>query len=33
MSDNIIASAIESLNLLEFRVRLVGMESYDFLKK
>jgi len=31
MSDNIIASAIESLNLLEFRVRLVGMESYDFL--
>jgi hypothetical protein len=33
MSDNILASAIESLNLLEFRVRLVGMESYDFLKK
>jgi hypothetical protein len=33
MRDNIIASAIESLNLLEFRVRLVGMESYDFLKK
>lgn len=32
MRDNIIASAIESLNLLEFRVRLVGMESYDFLK-
>lgn len=33
MSDNIIASAIESLNLLEFKVRLVGMESYYFLKK
>ena len=33
LSDNIIASAIESLNLLEFKVRLVGMENYDFLKK
>ncbi len=33
MSDHIIASAIESLNLLEFKVRLVGMESYYFLKK
>jgi hypothetical protein len=32
MRDNIIASAIESLNLLEFRVRLVGMESYDLAK-
>lgn len=32
LSDNIVASAIESLNLLEFRVRLVGMESYEFLK-
>ena len=33
MSDHIIASAIQNLNLLEFKVRLVGMESYDNLKK
>lgn len=33
MSNQIIASAIEGLNLLEFRVRLVGMESYNNLKK
>ena len=33
ISDNIIASALESLNLLEFKVRLVELESYDFPKK
>jgi hypothetical protein len=33
MSANIVASALESLNLLEFKVRLVELESYDFLKK
>lgn len=33
MSDHIIASALESLNLLEFKVRLIGMESYYFSKK
>lgn len=33
MSNHIIASAIESLNLLEFRVRLIGMESYNYNKK
>jgi hypothetical protein len=33
MSDNIIASSLESLNLLEFKVRLVELESYDFMKK
>jgi hypothetical protein len=33
ISNNIIASATESLNVLEFKLRLVEMESYDFLKK
>jgi len=33
LSDNIVASAVEGLNLLEFRLRLVGIESYDFLQK
>ncbi len=33
LSKHIIASAIESLNLLEFRVRLIGMESYNYINK
>ena len=33
INNQIIASAIEGLNLLEFRVRLIGMESYNYLKK